>query len=135
VENEGGNTVERETILYISDQATNSNPVLAALKATDYEVVRTNSPTQGIALLFIMHSVAAVVLNQRAREQTGFDVVRSLRAIRPDVPIVLLGCDQIDLLPSRVDACVSTGQPLEKLASAVRRLLAARPFLVHSAQS
>jgi DNA-binding NarL/FixJ family response regulator len=127
--------MERETILYISDHATNSNPVLAALKATDYEVVRTNSPTQGIALLFIMHSVAAVVLNQRARQQTGFDLVRSLRAIRPDVPIVRLGCDQIDLLPSRVDDCVSTGQPLEKLASAVRRLLAARPFLVHSAQS
>ena len=124
-----------ETILCISDWATSSNSALAALKATGYEVVSAKSSTQAIALLFIMHSVAAVVLSQRAREQTSFDVVRSLRAIRPDVPIVLLGCDQIDLLPSRVDACVSTGQPLEKLASAVRRLLTARPFLVHSAQS
>jgi len=117
-----------ETILYISDQTTCSNSVLAALKATGYEVVCTNGSTRAIALLFIMHSVAAVVLNQLAREQTSFDLARSLRAIRPDVPIVLLCHDQFDRLPSCVDACVSTGLPLEKLTSAVRRLLTAMRF-------
>ena len=38
-----------ETILYLSDQATNSNSVLAALKATGCEVVSTNSAAQAIA--------------------------------------------------------------------------------------
>jgi DNA-binding NtrC family response regulator len=127
--------MDRETILYLSDQATSGDPALAALEAAGYEVASTNGSTQAIALLFLMRSVAAVVLHCRAREHASFDVVRSLRAIRPGVPIVQLGCDRIDLLPSRVDACVSTGQPLEKLASAVRRLLTARPFLVHSTQS
>ena len=45
---------------------------------------------QAIALLFVMRSVAAVVLSQRAREQTSVDVARSLRAIRLDVPIIPL---------------------------------------------
>jgi DNA-binding NtrC family response regulator len=125
VEGEGGNTMARETILYISDQAANSNSVLAALKATGYEVVSTNSAAQGVALLYIMRTVAAVVLDNRAREQAGFDVAQSLRAIRPGVPIVLLCRDRIEQLPSFAEACVSTRQPLENLTSAVRRLFAA----------
>jgi CheY-like chemotaxis protein len=134
VENEGGNTMKHETILYLSDQATSSDSVFAALETTGYEVVSTNSSTQAIALLYIMHSVAAVVLHHRAREQTSFDVARSLRAIHPDVPIVLLCRDQIDRLPPCVDACVSTEQPLEKLASAVRSLGTEKRLEVHSAQ-
>jgi hypothetical protein len=68
------------------------------------------------------------VLNHRARERAKFDIARSLRAIRSDVPIALLCGDQINRLPSSVDACVDTGQPLEKLTAAVRRLLAAKRF-------
>ena len=41
-----------DTILYISDQATSSNSVLAALEATGLDVVSVNRPTQAIALLF-----------------------------------------------------------------------------------
>ena len=119
-----------ETILYLSDQAANSNSVLAALKAAGYEVVSTNSATQAIALLYVLHRVAGVVLNRRARERAKFDVARSLRAIRSDVPIVLLCGDQINCLPSSVDACVDTRQPLEKLAAAPRRLLAVKRFQV-----
>src|SRR6266478_7173784 len=118
-----------ETILYLSDQAANSNSVLAALKAAGYEVVSTNSATQAIALLYVLHRVAGVVLNRRARERAKFDIARSLRAIRSDVPIVLLCGDQINRLLS-VDACLDTRQPLEKLAAALRRLLAVKRFQV-----
>src|ERR1700675_3320123 len=118
-----GNIMAIETILYISDQPTSSDSELAALKATAYDVVSTNSSTQAITLLYIMHSVVAIVLHRRAREQAGFDVARSLRAIRPDIPIVLLCRDQIHRLPPCVDACLSTRQPLEKFAFAVRCLL------------
>ncbi len=123
-----------ETILYLFDQATNSKSVLAALQATGYEVVSTNSATQAIALLYILHRVAGVVLNRQARERNTSDVARSLRRIRPDVPIVLLCSDQINRLPSSVDACVDTGQPLEKLTAAVRRLLVAKRFQLLVAQ-
>ena len=123
-----------ETILYVSDQTANNNSVLAALKAAGYEVVSTNSATQAIALLYVLHTVAGVVLNHRARERAKFDIAGSLRAIRSDVPIVLLCDDQITRLPSSEDACVDTGQPLEKLAAAVRRLLAAKRFQMLIAQ-
>jgi len=123
-----------ETILYISDQTANSNPVLAALKATGYEVVSTGSTTQAIALLYILHGVAGVVLNRRIREQQTSDLTRSLHAIRSDVPIVLLCSDRTSRLPTYVDACVSIGQSLEKLATAVRRVLLAKRFQLLVAQ-
>src|SRR3982074_3500849 len=123
-----------KTILYLSDQATNCNSVLAALKATAYEVVSINSATQALAMLYVLHAVAGVVLNHRARERAKFDIARSLRAIRSDVPIVLLCGDQMNRLPPSADACVDTGQPLEKLAAAVRRLLAAKRFQMLIAQ-
>jgi len=74
------------------------------------------------------------VLHHRAGEQTSFDLERSLRAIHPGVPIVLLSRDQIDRLPPCVDACVITEQPLEKVASAVRNLLSEERFEMHTAQ-
>ena len=123
-----------ETILYISDQTANNDSALAALKATGYEVVSTSNSTQAIALLFLLHSIAGVVLNHRARERAKFDIVRSLRAIRSDVPIVLLCRGQVDCPPSWVDACIRTGQSLEKVAAAVRRLLVAKRFQLLTAQ-
>jgi DNA-binding NtrC family response regulator len=56
-----------ETILYVSDQTASNNSVLAALKATGYEVVSTNSATQAIALLYVLHTVSGVVLNPGER--------------------------------------------------------------------
>jgi len=134
-EKEGRNAMARETILYISDKAAASDSILAALKTTGYEVVSTDISTQAIALLFIMHSVTGIVLRDRAGEHTSFDVARSLRALRPDVPIVLLCEDRIDRLPTYVDACVNTGQPIERLTSEVQHWLTAERFpVVHRGQ-
>ena len=116
---------DHKTILYISNRANRSNSVLAALKESGCEVVSTNSPTEGVALLYIMHSVAAVVLDNRAREQASFDVAQSLREIRPNVPVMLLCGDQIDSSPSWTDRCVST----DKLTSALQHLLTAEPVV------
>ena len=133
-EDEGGNTVKHETILYMSDPATSSDSVIVALEATGYEVVSTDNATQGIALLYIMHSVAAVVLHHRAEDRTSIKLAQSLRAIRPGVPIILLSRDPIDCLPPCVDACVITEEASEQVASAVRSLLTEEHFEVHSAQ-
>src|SRR5258708_19530140 len=103
----------RKTILYISNQATGSDSALAALEATGYEIVRTNRSTQAVALEYIMHSVAAVVLHHRSGEQTGSDVARSMRAICPDVPILLLFCDQIPPLPPYAADSVTTCHPAD----------------------
>lgn len=88
----------RETILYFSDQANSSNSVSGALKAAGYEVLKTNSSTEAIALLYIMQSVVRVVLNHRARQHTSFDVAQSMGSICPDIPIIFLCRGQIDTL-------------------------------------
>ena len=116
----------RKTILYISDQATCSDSVSVALEAAGYEVVSTNSTMQAIALLFILHPVAAVVLDSREGVQSRWEVARSLKAVRADVPIVVLCRDPIDRLPPCVDACVSTREPLANLTSGLKSLLTAK---------
>jgi DNA-binding NtrC family response regulator len=114
---------EQITILYISDRADSSHSGLADLEEMGCEVVSTNSPTEGVALLYIMHSIAAVVLDNRAKEQASFDLSQSLRQIRPGVPIMLLCGDQIDNAPSWTDKCLSA----DKLTSALKHLLNAEP--------
>jgi DNA-binding response OmpR family regulator len=117
----------REIILYIrSNDETRDNSLIAALDANTYEVVSTDSSTEAVALLYIMHSVAAVVLDQQAMEQASFDIMRSLRTICPDVPIIVLCHDQIDGLSSTVDHYVTAGQPLEKLTWELRGFLEAK---------
>jgi DNA-binding NtrC family response regulator len=118
--------MERKTILYISDQTTCSNAISDALNAAGYEVVTTNT-TEAVALLYVLHSIAAVVV--RAREQASLDV-RSIRAMCPDVPIVILCRGRINCVPSQVDTVgtyVATGQSPATLAAAVRRLVAKKP--------
>jgi DNA-binding NtrC family response regulator len=112
-----------DIILHISDRANSSNSVLAALKETGCEIVSTNSATEGVAMLYIMRTVAAVVLDNRAREHASFDGAHSLRKIRPNVLIMLLCGDQIDSSPSWRDECVST----DKLTSSLQHLLNAEP--------
>jgi len=122
---------EHNTILYISDRANSSKSVLAALKESGCEIVSANSPTEGVALLYVMQAVDAILLDNRAREQADFDVARSLKQIRPNVPLMPLCGDQIDSSSSRTDSCVST----DKLISALQHLLTARSLFYDSDES
>ena len=67
-------------ILHISDRANSSNSALAALQEAGYEIVSTNSATEGVALLYIMPSVAAVVLDNPAREHASLSTARICRS-------------------------------------------------------
>jgi DNA-binding NtrC family response regulator len=115
--------MEHNTILYLSDRANGSHLPLVALEEKGYEVVTTNSPIEGVALLYVMHSVAAVVLDQDARERAAFDLAHSLKQIRPYVPVIVLCSDQIDSSMERTDTCVRK----DKLASALKYLLTMEP--------
>jgi DNA-binding NtrC family response regulator len=112
-------------ILHISDRANGSNSAFTALKEAGYEIVSTNSPAEGVALLYIMHSVAAVVLDNPAGEHASFDVAQSLRTIRPSVPVMQLCGDQIDRYSSWADECVGT----DKLTSELQHFLTAEPVV------
>jgi CheY-like chemotaxis protein len=127
VEVDGEITMSLQTILYIPDKAISNDAVSDALKSTGYEVVSADKPSQGIVMLFLMRSVAAVVLHEQAGVRTGNEMARTLRAIRPDVPIILLYRDRMDHLPSCVDVCVNLARTLDMLTSSVRWLLTAVP--------
>jgi DNA-binding NtrC family response regulator len=100
----------RRTILYIFDRSNRSNAVLAAIKQTGCEVLSTDSLTQGVALLYILGQVSAVVLDNQVRKHANFDVAKSLKTIRPWVPVVLRCCDPIHSSLSLTDNCVSTNE-------------------------
>ena len=113
--------MEHHTILYIFDRANRSNSVLAAIKETGCEVVSTDSPTEAVALLYILGQVAAVVLDSRAVEHATFDVAQSLRRLRPSVPVMLECGDQIDISPSSTESCVNTAKLPSKMHHEPRR--------------
>ena len=113
------------TVLYISDKTVPGDPVTDALRNAGYEVVSADSSSEGVALLFLMHSVAAVVLHDQLGERSGVDLARTLRSIRPEVAIILLSPNQIDSLQPYVDASVSLSQPFDMVTSTVPGLLAA----------
>jgi hypothetical protein len=119
--------MSEDAILYISDHDARSRSIIAALEATGYDVASTEGSTQAIALLFVMHSVTAVVVEQHSIEQSSFDLPHSMQALRPDVPIILLCADRIDHLLSAVGYCVNTRQPLENVTADLQRLLAEKP--------
>ena len=112
-----------DVILYVSDGVAACKSALDAIDAAGYDVVSTTSSNQAFALLFIMHSAAAVVLDLQATEQSSFDFAQKLRAIQPDVPIVLRCCEHIGPLPSWVDGYLNIGDPLEKLTSILQMIL------------
>jgi DNA-binding NtrC family response regulator len=117
--------MERKTILYISDQTNGDDAISDALSATGYEVVTANT-NETVALLYVLHSIAAVVV---AREQAGLDL-QSIRAMCPDVPIVLWCRGRINCLPSLVDTegtYVAAEQSPATLAATVRRLVTKNP--------
>src|SRR5437879_87164 len=117
--------MDHKTILYISDRVDRSDLALAALKETGCEIVTAHSSTEGVALLYVMHAVTAVVLDNRTGEHANFNVAQSLRAIRPNVPVILQCADEIDISPLSTESCVST----DTLPSALEVCLTAESFL------
>lgn len=112
--------MDQRTILYISGGAKGNGSAFAALQETGYEVLSTSSPTEAVAMLYIMRACAAVVIDDRARAAANFDVAQSLRKIDPGVRVIPLCGEQIDSSSLVTDACVTA----DKLASALQNVLA-----------
>jgi DNA-binding NtrC family response regulator len=115
--------MHRRTIFFISDDHTETGALFQALRDAGYEVATTSSRLQAIALLFVMHSVAAVLVDQRSEEHASFDLPRKLRAVRHDVPLIVLCREQVSRPPDYVDACVCSEEPLDRLLYALEAIL------------
>src|SRR5579862_2172047 len=95
----------RRTVLYIFDRSNHNTSVLAAITTIGFDVLSTDSPTEGVALLYIMRQVNAVVLESEVIRRATFDVCGSLRAIRPEIPVVLNCGDPSHTSPSLTNDC------------------------------
>ena len=113
-----------QRVLYIAAQGSVSDPLVAGLRFIGYDVVITSSPSQAVALLFLMYSAAGVVLSREVNEHAGFDVAQSVRTLCPQIPIILLCDGAVEAIPA-AGSCLGTGEPLEKLVETVRRALGA----------
>ena len=125
--------MKHETILYISDYATNSDSVIVELEAEGYEVVSTDSSSRRVCAA-VHHAFSCcrrAPLSTRKTEP-GLNWRKACGRFVPNVPIILLSRDPIAYLPPWLDACVGTEQPLEDVASAVHSLLTGEHFEVHS---
>ena len=114
-----------KTILWVTaDEVSAADPVVIAFHKAGYEVVSTPSPSQAMAVLFLIRGVHAVVLDQRLAHSGT--LAGSLRSLRPEVPILLLSREQVSPLPQAVDGCVSVGEGLEGLLPSLETVLASR---------
>jgi DNA-binding NtrC family response regulator len=105
-------------MLYLFDRERRQEPIAQALRATEYDVVSTGSVTQAMALLFLMHTVVGVVVDEAVLEANP-DLVKRLHGLSPQLPIVGL-INSGSTLPSGMNA-VSIAQPPEAITAAVER--------------
>jgi CheY-like chemotaxis protein len=98
-----------------------SSSLFRVLQDAGYELTTTDQ-SQALAMLFVMKSVDAVIVDQRAEEHARAELPRHLRGLRRDVPIVVLSHDPMPQLPECVDACVSDQEPLDKLVHVLDEL-------------
>ena len=103
-------------------EKTESSPLLGVLQDAGYELTTTSNQSQALALLFVMKSVAAVIVDQREDDCATLDLPRHLRGLRRDVPIVLLCHEPLAQLPDYIDACVSDQEPIDRLVHVLDEL-------------
>jgi CheY-like chemotaxis protein len=103
-------------------EKTDSNSLFRLLQDAGYELTTTTDQSQALAMLFVMKSVDAVIVDQREDEHASFDLPRHLRALRRNVPIVLLSHEPLPQIPDYVDACISDQEPLDRLVHVLDEL-------------
>lgn len=107
------------TILCLSN-----DPAAIASRLHDQcELLTTSSASQAMAYLFINRRIDAVIVDQRSQPRANPGIVRLLRSIRAEVPVVLLSPDLLQPLPRGVAACLSGDATLDRLVPTLNLLL------------
>jgi DNA-binding response OmpR family regulator len=117
---------DRIRILCIACSASGLSTLERALKGSYYSVLTAATPDQGVAMC-VAQFVAAAIVDAESIRGKEWSVVKSLKLVRPSLPIVLLDerSDGRDLsLPEGVDQLVSITS-LEKLPDAINQLVRA----------
>jgi DNA-binding NtrC family response regulator len=114
----------RIRILCIACSATGLSTLEQTLKRLPYSVLTAATPDQGVAMC-VAQFVAAVIVDAESVRGKEWPVVKSLKLVRPSLPIILLdersGGRNLER-PEGVDELVSVAS-LEKLPEAINQLL------------
>jgi DNA-binding NtrC family response regulator len=114
----------RIRILCIACSASGLSTLEQTLKRLPYSVLTAATPDQGVAMC-VAQFVAAVIVDAKSVRGKEWPVVKSLKLVRPSLPIILLdersGSRNLEL-PEGVDELVSVAS-LEKLPEAINQLL------------
>jgi|DewCreStandDraft_1066081.scaffolds.fasta_scaffold00011_175 CheY-like chemotaxis protein len=107
----------RGTILAIDDEVGLCHMLGFMLRVDGYEVVSCASGVEGLAL-FRTRPFDVVFTDLGMPDMSGWEVARAIKALAPDVPVVLVTGWGIELAP-------------ERLAESGVDLLICKPFRVH----
>ena len=90
--------------------------------AAGYDVLTATSGDDGLAL-FRQNSIDLVIADHFLRGRTGAEIAREMKALKPNVPILIVsGRDEPDYLEF-ADGFVCKGEPPSQLLDAIARLL------------
>lgn len=109
---------KRPRILCIAESVANFNPLLHAISLSGYQVSLAFTTDQGVAACMNNH-IAAVVLDAMFMREADWPVAKSLKLIKPSLPILLLDgrdASRTRELPGWIDAVASKESPEEVLA-------------------
>jgi len=111
-------------LLFVAKSSLNFGPTLAEIKATGIDVTVALTTDSAVALSLGTH-FAAVVLDASLIRNNDWTVARSLKLIRPSVPIVLIDSrnkGRRQSLPPDIDALASSDNSHD-LVLTVKQLL------------
>ena len=111
------------TLLCIDDEPTVLTVRKMLLESVGYRVLLAESGPQGLKILQ-SENVQTVIVDYKMPEMTGSEVAARIRAIRPELPIIMLSA-YVDLTPEQlknVDAYVTKGESPDVLLRTIERV-------------
>jgi len=121
-------TATTSTILVIDDEEMVCELVVDALRLMGFHALTANDGEEGVRL-FQEHAaeIACVILDLTMPRQDGASTYHALRALRPDIPIILTSGYSLQEVLQRLEGQKSDGflhkpYPLEELRRVVERV-------------
>lgn len=111
------------TLLCIDDEPTVLTLRKMLLESVGHRVLLAESGPQGLKILQ-SENVQTVIVDYKMPEMTGSEVAARIRAIRPELPIIMLSA-YVDLTPEQlknVDAYVTKGESPDVLLRTIERV-------------
>jgi CheY-like chemotaxis protein len=111
------------TLLCIDDEPVVLTVRKMLLESVGHRVLLAESGPQGLKILQ-SENIQTVIVDYKMPEMTGSEVAARIRAIRPELPIIMLSA-YVDLTPEQlknVDAYVTKGESPDVLLGTIERV-------------